>query len=130
QTAAAARQIVPAGTFASEGQRMLVPVHVSGASHTAVEGRQTVPAFPAGCAHAALLPEQMSAVHGLPSSAQAVPSGLNPSLGQLALVPEHVSAVSHAPAASRQTVPAATNASFGHAPLEPVQLSATSHEAV
>src|SRR5439155_22802862 len=66
-----------------------------------------------------------SAVQALPSS-HTVPSGLKPSDGHAALVPVHVSAMSHALAAARQTVPAATKPSAGQALLAPSQLSATS----
>src|SRR5205809_779622 len=47
-------------------------------------------------------------VQALPSS-QALPSGLKASPGQETLVPVHVSATSHVPAAARQTVPAAAS---------------------
>jgi len=42
-------------------------------------------------------------------SSQALPSGLKASPGQETLVPVHVSATSHVPAAARQTVPAAAS---------------------
>src|SRR5207245_11206715 len=66
-----------------------------------------------------------SAVQALPSS-HTVRSGLKPWDGHAALVPVHVSAMSHALAAARQTVPAATKPSAGQALLAPSQLSATS----
>src|SRR5262249_18524406 len=51
-----ARQTVLEASFASLGQVVLVPVQVSAASHTPAAARQTVPAFPAGCWQAVLVP--------------------------------------------------------------------------
>ena len=59
-------------------------------------------------------------------SSQAGPFGLKASAGHVALVPVHVSATSHCPAAARQTVPAVTKESVGHAALFPGQYSAMS----
>src|SRR5437016_959157 len=64
------------------------------------------PAFPAGCVHVVLVPLHTSAVQGLPSSVQLVPLDLKASLGQLVLVPVQVSATSHSPALARHRVPA------------------------
>jgi hypothetical protein len=54
--------------------------------------------------------------------------GANASLGQAAPSPEHVSATSHGPAASRHAKVLGANASEGHAALVPLQVSATSQE--
>src|SRR5439155_422278 len=64
------------------------------------------PAFPAGCVHVVLVPLHTSAVQGLPSSVQAVPFDLKTSLGQVVLLPVRLSATSHSPAAARHTAPA------------------------
>src|SRR5439155_1176589 len=115
------------GWMASGGQLLLVPVQVSGRSHSPAAARHTVPAFPAGCVHAVPLPSQTSTVQGLPSSVHVVPLALTPSAGQLALEPVQVSAVSHGPAAARQTVVDERKPSAGQLALEPVQVSAVSH---
>jgi hypothetical protein len=73
-----------------------------------------------------LVPLQVSVVHALPSSVHAVPLVFFASLGQLPLVPEHVSATSHSPADARQTVLADRNLSTGQSLLAPSQLSAVS----
>src|SRR5207247_1312523 len=46
----------PSMLFASAGQVALVPVQASATSHAPAAGRHTVPAWPAGCWHASLLP--------------------------------------------------------------------------
>src|SRR5439155_1525752 len=115
------------GWMASGGQLLLVPVQVSGRSHSPAAARHTVPAFPAGCVHAVPLPSQTSTVQGLPPSVHVVPLALTPSAGQLALEPVQVSAVSHGPAAARQTVVDERKPSAGQLALEPVQVSAVSH---
>jgi len=112
----------------SVGQVVLVPVHVSVMSHSLTAARQTAPALPVGCVHAAPVPLQTSRVQAFPSSVQAVSIALNASDGQAALVPEQISAMSHSPALARQTLPAGARASPGQAPLDPSQVSATSHE--
>src|SRR5437773_1026442 len=58
---------VPFGWKASGGHVALAPVHVSAASHTPTEARQTAPAFPAGCWHGSVDRPAVSAVHGLAS---------------------------------------------------------------
>src|SRR2546430_3359528 len=80
---------------------------------------RSVPPFPAGCVHVALVPLHTSVVHTFPSSVQVVPLALRTSVGQAVLVPVQVSATSPSPAAARQTVPAASMASAGHARLDP-----------
>jgi hypothetical protein len=55
------------------------------------------------------------------------PDGCGWSAGQATLVPVHVSAMSHTPAAGRQMVVAGWKLSAGQAALLPVQLSAKSH---
>src|SRR5439155_166671 len=114
------------GWMASGGQLLLVPVQVSGRSHSPAAARHTVPAFPAGCVHAVPLPSQTSTVQGLPSSVHVVPLALTPSAGQLVLEPVQVSAVSHGPAAARQTVVEGWKPLAGQVSLDPVQNSATS----
>jgi len=115
---------------------MNAPGQVSATSHSLAAGRHTVPplpggcwqlvlvpsqvsavqgspssghaapAFPAGCVHVVLVPLHTSAVQGLPSSVQAVPFDLKTSLGQVVLLPVQLSATSHSPAAARHTAPA------------------------
>src|SRR5436309_745308 len=125
---------------------MNAPGQVSATSHSLAAGRHTVPplpggcwqlllvpsqvsavqgspssghaapAFPTGCVHVVLAPLHSSAVQGLPSSVQAVPFALIPSLGQVVLLPV-------------QDVPLAFLTSAGQVELVPVQLSARSHSA-
>src|SRR6266446_939180 len=118
---------VPFALKVSVGQAVLVPVQLSATSHSPATARHTVPAFPAGCVHVALVPLHTSMVHTLPSSVQVVPLALKTSVGQAVLLPVQVSATSHSAAAARQTVPAALMASAGQLALVPVQFSATSH---
>jgi hypothetical protein len=96
---------VPAAFFEA-GQVVEVPEQVWAGSHSPAEMWQTVPAFPAGCWQAALLPSHWSLVQGLPSSVHVVPAGVFTSLGQAVDVPVQVSAGSHSPAEAWQTVPA------------------------
>jgi hypothetical protein len=155
QTFPSSVQLVPAGRNPSAGQLGLTPSQVSAGSHSPLAVRQTVPALPAGCEQLPL-PLHVSVVHTLPSSVHAVPFDLNPSAGQLVLVPEQLSARSHSPDAARQTVPALPagceqlplpshasvvqtlpsseqlvpdgwNPSAGQVPLAPVHASAASH---
>src|SRR5438128_741258 len=114
---------------------MNAPGQVSATSHSLAAGRHTVPplpggcwqlvlvpsqvsavqgspssghaapAFPTGCVHVVLVPLHTSAVQGLPSSVQLVPFDLKTSLGQVVLLPVQLSATSHSPAAARHTVP-------------------------
>src|SRR5207247_5471220 len=88
--------------------------------------RPPAPALPAGGVHVALVPLQVSAVHGLPSATHAAPLGCVVSVGHAALVPVQVSARSHSPAAARQTVLEGLKASVGQASLVPSQVSAWS----
>jgi hypothetical protein len=81
-------------------------VQLSATSHAPADARHTVPAFPAGCVQATLLPSHTSRVQTLPSSVHGVFAGDRASAGQAELAPEHVSWGSHAPADARQTVPA------------------------
>src|SRR5436309_1264149 len=67
---------------------------------------QGAPALPAGCVHVALVPLHTSAVQGLPSSMQGVVLDWKPSVGQLTLVPVQVSVTSHSLTAARHTAPA------------------------
>src|SRR2546422_5699841 len=73
-----------------------------------------------------LAPSQMSAVHGLPSSAQMVPASLHVSAGHCGPLPSQNSLRSHAPAAGRHVVLAGANASAGQSSAIPSQVSATS----
>src|SRR5437667_451400 len=58
----------------SAGHVALVPVQVSGRSHSPAAARQTVPALPTGCWQVALVPLHWSRVQGLASSVQAAPA--------------------------------------------------------
>src|SRR5439155_21045036 len=99
---AEARHTVKLDRKASGGQALLVPSHVSSTSHGPAIGRQTAPAFPAGCWQASSVPSQVSVVHALPSSVQGVPAGVFSSGGQGGPVPPpHVAASAH-PAAARR----------------------------
>src|SRR5207237_89121 len=107
-------------------QLVPVPVQVSAASQAPAAARHTVPAWPAGCWQLSALPSHWSSVHGLPSSAHAVPLACLASAGHAALVPVQVSARSHSPAAARHVVVAGWNVSAGQSLATPSQLSATS----
>src|SRR5437879_6524409 len=95
---------VPFALNVSVGQVALVPVQLSAMSHSAATARHTVPAFPAGCVHVALVPLHTSMVHTLPSSVQVVPLALKTSVGQAVLVPVQVFAKSHSAEAARTPV--------------------------
>src|SRR5438445_5853440 len=119
---------VPLAFLASDGQALLVPVQVSARSHSPAAARHSVPAWPAGCWQATLLPSHWSRVHGLPSSVHAVPLVFLASAGQAwPATPLQVSARSHSPAATRHTVPLAATTSAGQLLLTPSQVSAGSH---
>src|SRR5439155_510134 len=121
------RQANTFGSTTSGGQVLLTPVHTSSGSHASPEPvRQTVPALPAGCWQASLVPLQVSVVQTLPSSVQAVPDGCFASTGQVALVPVQKSSASHSPTATRHSTLEDLNASFGHVELDPVHVSARS----
>ena len=77
---AAARQTVDAGANASAGQAASMPLQLSATSQMPAAGRQTVPAFPAGCWQTPA-PSHVSMVQGLPSSVHAVPLALVASAG-------------------------------------------------
>ena len=125
---AAARHVKVFGSTTSDGHVELTPVQTSSGSQASPEpARHTVPAFPAGCWHALLVPSQASVVHGLPSLEHAVPDGLLASAGQLALVPVQLSAGSHSPADERHSVNAGRKPSTGHVELVPVHVSTASH---
>src|SRR5207249_4029135 len=117
---------VPAGSFASAGHAVLVPVQFSNGSHSPAEARQRAPLLPAGCWQASLEPSHSSVLHGLPSSVHAVPAGLLASAGHVADDPVHISAGSHSPADARQTTKLGSNMSLGQVLLVPVQFSSTS----
>ena len=63
-------------------------------------------------AGATTLPLHWSRVHGLPSLVQGKPAGSTTLVGQVPLVPEHVSAMSHSFAAALHTVPADLKVQF------------------
>src|SRR5207247_4191842 len=111
---------LPLLALAAPRNPMLVaPGQVSATSHSFAAARHTVPAFPAGCVHVALVPLHTSVVHTSPSSVQVVPLAFKASVGQTVVTPSQVSARSHSPAAARQTVPAVLMASAGQAVLVP-----------
>src|SRR5205823_1774245 len=125
---AAGRQMTPMGRKTSAGQVESSPSQTSSGSHTSLEPvRQPVPAFPAGCWQALSVPSQVSVVHGLPSSVQAVPAALLASAGQLGPVPVQFSAGSHSPAEGRHSVKADRKPSGGHVVLVPSHVSSASH---
>src|SRR6266481_4216741 len=126
-TSLSAVHAVPFALKVSVGQTVLVPVQLSAMSHSPATARHTVPAFPAGCVHVALVALHTSLVHTLPSARQTVLEDRKVSLGQVALVPVQFSATSHTPAEARQTVLEDRKVSLGQVALVPVQVSATSH---
>src|SRR5438094_8346252 len=73
---------------------MKAPGQVSSTSHSFAAARQTAPALPGGCRQVVLAPSQVSVVQGLPSSVQGVVLDLQRSVGQVALVPVQVAALS------------------------------------
>src|SRR5206468_3529608 len=90
--------------------------------------RQAPSGLPGACWQRMLTPLQVSVVHRLPSSVQAVPFAFLVSDGQVwPATPVHVSARSQSPPAARHTVPAAVTTSAGQLLLVPSQLSAGSH---
>src|SRR5207249_11040035 len=103
------------------GQVALVPVQASATSHTPAAGRQTAPAFPAGCWHSALAPSHWSSVQGLPSLVHALPAGDFASAGQLGPVPVQVSCGSHSPAEARHTTVEGWKPSAGQVVVVPVE---------
>src|SRR5207249_1881919 len=124
---AAARHVKVFGSTTSDGHVELTPVQTSSGSQASPEpARHTVPAFPAGCWQALLVPSQVSVVHGWPSPVHAVPLACLASAGQPALLPVQLSARSHSPAAPRHTVLDEAKPSAGHVELVPVHVSATS----
>src|SRR5437660_1471754 len=122
---AAGRQTAP-GLPGGCRQVVLAPSQVS-VVQGSPSSRQGAPALPAGCVHVALVPLHTSAVQGLPSSVQGVVLDLKRSVGQVALVPVQVSAMSHSFVAVRHTVLADRKPLAGQVVLVPVQVSATSH---
>ena len=114
------------GLNRSFGHVLLSPVQSSARSHAPAVARHVAPALPAGCWQASLVPLQVSLVHGLPSSVQAVPLGCFASAEQLALLPGQKSSASHSSTAPRQSVLEDLKASLGHVELVPVHVSATS----
>src|SRR5437660_176811 len=98
---------VPLLPLAEPWNPMIIgPGQVSAASHSFAAARHAVPALPAGCWQALLVPSHWSRVQGLVSEVQAVPADTLPSAGQVMLDPSQVSATSHTPATARQTAPA------------------------
>src|SRR5947208_16299058 len=71
---------------------MNAPGQVSATSHSPAAGRHTAPPLPGGCWQLVLVPSQVSAVQGSPSSAQSAPA-LPAGCWQLLLVPLHLPSV-------------------------------------
>src|SRR5206468_11774557 len=109
---AEARQTTKLGSNMSFAPLLRAPVQVSSTSQGPAEARQIVPALPAGCWQASLVPLQVSVVQTLPSSVQAVPDVFFASTGQVALVPVQKSSASHSPTAPRPSTVEDSNASF------------------
>jgi hypothetical protein len=124
QTSTAGRQGWVLGCLAS-AQVVDAPVHLSSRSQGPLAARQTVPEFPALCWHELFVPSQVSVVHGLPSSVQAVAAIFFTSAGQLSVAPSQRSSSSHSPVAARQTCVAGCLVS-AHALELPLQVSARS----
>ena len=121
-----ARQTTKLGSNMSVGHVLLVPVQVSSTSQAPAAARHTVPALPAACWQASLVPLHVSVVQTLPSSVQAVPLACLASAGHVALLPVQKSSRSQSSTDGRQTVVEDWNASAGHVELVPVHVSATS----
>jgi hypothetical protein len=100
-----ARHTVLADAYVSAGHVADVPLHASSASQAPAAARHVEPAFPAGYWQSTLEPSHWFRVQGLLSLVQAAPAVFLASVGQVALVPLHVSAWSHSPAAARQVEP-------------------------
>src|SRR3989442_7473304 len=98
---------------------MIAPGQVSATSHSPAAGRHTAPPLPGRCWQLVLVPSQVSAVHGSPSSGQAAPA-LPAGCVHVALVPLHTSAVQGLPS-SGQGVVLDLKRSVGQAALVPVQ---------
>src|SRR2546426_11195829 len=98
---------------------LIAPGQVSATSHSFAAARHTAPALPAGCVHAALVPLHTSLVQGLVSAVHAVPFALKASVGQVALVPVHVSGTSHSSAIARQVNVEGRKTSAGHTVVVP-----------
>src|SRR5438067_13118000 len=90
---------------------MNAPGQVSATSHSPAAGRHTAPPLPGGCWQLVLVPSQVSAVQGSPSSGQAAPA-FPTGCVQVAVVPPHASAVQGLPS-SVQDVPLALMTSVG-----------------
>src|SRR5213082_2826614 len=85
---------VPLGLNPSAGQAVLAPVQVSATSHCPAAGRQTAPAFPAGCAQAPA-PSHWSRLQGFRSGAHGVPAGSRQLWGVSLHVREHSGPLAH-----------------------------------
>src|SRR5689334_4911646 len=66
-------QLVPSGAVMSEGQAPFTPSQCSAGSHGPPAARHTIPALPAGCAHAPD-PSHSSTVQALESAVHAEPA--------------------------------------------------------
>src|SRR5437899_2012854 len=73
QAPAAGRHTLPAGCLASAGLLGLGRSQHSAWLSARAADVHSVAVWPAGCWHVSLVPLQVSAVHGLPSSVHAVP---------------------------------------------------------
>src|SRR6266571_1943734 len=98
---------------------------VSATSQSGAAGRQTAPALPGGCWQLMLVPSQVSAVQGSPSSGQAAPA-LPAGCWQELLLPSHWSSVQGL-LSGVQAAPAAFLMSVVPVVLVPVQFSGKSH---
>src|SRR5438094_43890 len=106
---------------------MNAPGQVSATSHSPAAGRHTVPPLPGRCWQLVLVPSQVSAVQGSPSSGHAAPA-FPAGCWQVLFVPSHWSRV-HGLLSAVQDVPLAFLTSAGQVELVPVQVSARSHSA-
>src|SRR5712691_1283545 len=98
---------------------------VSATSQSFAAARQTAPALSGGCRQLVLVPSQVSAVQGAPSSGQAAPA-LPAGCWQELLLPSHWSRVQGLVSAV-QAVPAGCLRSAGHDVFVPVQVSVAWH---
>lgn len=122
-----ARQMVPIGRLASEGQVLAVPLHVSGWSHGPAPARHTTVVSATRVAQAAVRPSQMSLTSHAPLAGRQTVLAFAKALeGQLGDVPLHSSAGSHGPVEARHWSPMKRRPLAGQVALTPSHDSATS----
>ena len=114
----------------SAGHTPELPVQVSATSHVPADARHTVLDDLNTSTHVLAVPEQWSAMSlsqapACDAPVQVVADDRKTSVGQVPVVPVHVSATSHCPADPRHVKLDAWKTST-HAPLVPVQWSAAS----